>query len=256
MHPILFHFGSLKLSAYGLMLAIAFFVGMQIAERRGKREGVSAKRIEQLCWWIIVSAIAGSRFLYTFVEHASIYFKNPWKFFAFQEGGLSFFGGLFFAIGASILYCRKHGLSFWKIADIFTPTIALGLSIAKIGCFLAGCCFGRPCDLPWAVTFTNPESLADPKGIPLHPTQLYESLANLALFFLLLLFARYQRFKGELFLVFLIAYGILRSYLETLRGSPGHLAGLTTAQFLSIPMVLAAITWWFLRKSGKLGTHD
>ncbi|MFH1262547.1 MAG: prolipoprotein diacylglyceryl transferase [Pseudomonadota bacterium] len=247
MHPILIQLGSFKISFYGLMLAVAFFVGMNLAERGARKEGLPPKRIEKLSWWIIVSAILGARFLYTFVEHADVYFRNPWQFFAFREGGLSFFGGLFAAIGLSILYCRHHRLPFWKVADIYTPTIALGLAIAKIGCFLAGCCAGRACDLPWAVTFTDPETHSDLLGVPVHPTQLYESLANFLLLFLLLLFRRRQRFAGELFLVFLIVYGAVRSYLETFRESPGHLAGLTTAQFLSIPMVLAAGLWWFLR---------
>jgi phosphatidylglycerol:prolipoprotein diacylglycerol transferase len=247
MHPILFELGPLKLSFYGLMLAISFFLGMQIAERGGRREGIPPRRIEHLSWWIIVSAVLGARFLYTFVEHGSHYLRSPWKFFAFQEGGLSFFGGLFAAIGVSILYCRRHRLPFWKVADIYAPTIALGLSLTKIGCFMAGCCYGRVCDLPWGIAFNNPASLADPRGVPLHPTQLYESLANLGIFLLLLLFRRYRRFQGEIFLLFLIVYGIARSYLETFRGSPGHLAGLTTAQFLSIPMVLLAVVWWVLR---------
>jgi phosphatidylglycerol:prolipoprotein diacylglycerol transferase len=247
MHPILFEIGPLKLSFYGLMLAISFFLGMHIAERGGRKEGIPAKRIERLSRWIIGSAVLGARFLYTFVEHWSYYIRLPWKFFAFQEVGLSFFGGLFAAIGVSIAYCRRHRLPFWKVADIYTPTIALGLAITKIGCFMAGCCFGRTCDLPWGVAFTNPASLADPKGVPLHPTQIYESLANLGIFLLLIVFRRFRRFQGEIFLLFLIVYGVVRSYLETFRGSPGHLAGLTTAQFLSVPMVLLAIVWWVLR---------
>jgi phosphatidylglycerol:prolipoprotein diacylglycerol transferase len=247
MHPILFELGPLKLSFYGLMLAISFFLGMHLAERGARAEGIPVKRIERLSWWIIVSAVLGARFLYTFVEHWSYYSRHPWKFLAFQEGGLSFFGGLFAAIGFSVAYCRRHGLPFWKVADIYTPTIALGLSITKIGCFMAGCCYGRHCDLPWGVTFTDPASLAEPKGVLLHPTQIYESLANLGIFLLLLLFRRYRRFQGELFLLFLIVYGIVRSYLETFRESPGQIAGLTTAQFLSIPMVLLAVVWWGLR---------
>lgn len=251
MHPILFELGVLKLSSYGLMLAIAFFLGMHIAERGGRREGISIKRIERLSWLIIFSAIVGARFLYTFVEHATYYFRHPLKFFAFHEGGLSFFGGLFFAIAASVWYCRKHKLSFWNIADIYTPTIALGLSIAKIGCFLAGCCFGKICDHPWGIAFTHPDSLADPKGIPLHPTQLYESLMNFGIFLLLVLFRRFQRFRGEIFFLFLFVYGLGRSYLETFRGNPGTIAGLPSAQFLSIPMVLLAIVWWVLRYKNR-----
>lgn len=248
MHPILFHIGSLKLSFYGLMLATSFFVGMHLVQRWARAEGVSSKKMEWLSWWVIVSAILGARLLYMLAEQPSYFFRHPWKFFAFQEGGLHFFGGLLLAVGASVLYCRKHRLPFFKVADIFAPTIALGLSLTKIGCFMAGCCFGKVCDLPWGVSFTHPETLAYPRGVPLHPTQLYESAANLGIFFLLLFSRRFRRFEGEILFLFLVVYGIVRFYLETFRNEPIQFAGLTMAQLIIIPMVLLAIFgWWKLR---------
>lgn len=247
MYPIILKLGSLKLSSYGLMLAIAFLVGIFLAKRIGKQENVSSQQIEAISFWMIISGILGSRFLYTFVEHGEYYWKHPLQYFAFQKGGLSFFGGLFFSISACVFYCYRNRISFLKIADILTPSVALGLSIAKIGCFLAGCCHGGVCEVPWGVTFNHPETLAEPKGVPLHPVQLYEALSTIGIFFALIFSRRFRRFHGELFFFFLISYGVIRSFLETFRGHPGHLGELTTAQTLSIPMVGVAVVWWFLR---------
>jgi phosphatidylglycerol:prolipoprotein diacylglycerol transferase len=248
MHPFIFKLGALKLSSYGLMLGIAFLTGMTFAKKRAAREGLDPNKIESLSVWLIIAGVVGARILYTFVEHADEYWRNPFQFFAFHKGGLSFYGGFFLAVGTAVWFCKKHRMAFWQVADIFAPMIALGLAIAKIGCFLAGCCHGKVCDLPWAITFTHIESLAEPRGVPLHPAQIYESLATLAIFLGLTAFRRFKKFDGEIFLLFLIIYGVTRSALEMLRGSPGHLMGLTTAQFLSIPMVGAAVLWWILRK--------
>ncbi len=240
MFPTILKIGPLVLSTYGFMLAVAFMVGIFLAKQRGLREGIDSTKIEALSFRVVVAGVLGARFLYTFVEHASYYFRHPVEFFYFQKGGLSFMGGLFLAIFVSLLYCKKHQLSFWQIADIFTPSIALGLSFAKVGCFLAGCCHGKVCDLPWGVIFNHTDTLADPKNIPLHPAQLYESFATLMIFFGLLILQKFRSFQGQIFLIFVIVYGVVRSVLEVFRGQPGKLGFLTTAQSLSIPMIVLA----------------
>jgi phosphatidylglycerol:prolipoprotein diacylglycerol transferase len=248
MHPIALRLGAFEISSYGVMLAVAMVLGMYLARRRAVLDDISPTVIDPLSIWIFASAMVGARVLYTFVEHPDIYFRYPLRFFLFREGGLSFFGGLFFAIAASIVFCLKRKIDFWALADVVTPSIALGLAIAKIGCFLAGCCQGGLCDLPWAVVFTDPHSLAEPKGVPLHPAQLYEAFANFLIFLLVMRFRRFRRTNGEVFFLFLVVYAVVRSALETLRGAPGHLGVLTTAQFLSIPMGTIALVWWIVRR--------
>ncbi len=254
MHPILFHLGPITLKSFGLLVAIAMLVGIAIAKKRAMREGIPPEKIESLSFWLIVASLLGSRFLYTFVEHADHFWRHPVEFLYFHTGGLSFLGGLFFAVATAIVFCRKNSLRFWQVADLMAPSIAIGLAIGKVGCFLAGCCHGKVCDLPWGVTFHDPEGLARPLNVPLHPTQLYEALSWTFLFVLLLAFQRIRKFYGEQFLLFVIVFSIVRSYLETFRGDPGHLGTLTTAQFLSIPMALAAIGIWIMIRRGRLSS--
>lgn len=231
------------------MLAAAFMVGVWLAKKIAKKDRISDSQIDAISFWLIVAGVIGSRFLYTFVEHFDEYSQNPVRFFYFQEGGLSFSGGLVFAIVAAVVFCRKKKISFWKMADSLSPSLAVGFAIAKIGCFLMGCCHGRPCDLPWAITYTNPESLAHPRNVPLHPSQIYESIATFLIFLTLLQIHKRRKFDGQVFLSLLILYGVVRSLLEYFRGDTGHLGFLTTAQAINLPVILcAAALWIFLRK--------
>lgn len=249
MFPFIFKYGSFKISSYGLFLGIALMVGVWLAKRIAERQGVSGKHVDSISFWLILAGVIGSRFLYTFVEHGDVYWRDPARFFSFHEGGLSFSGGLVAAVATAVWYCRKHRLPFWQMADILTPSLALGFSIAKIGCFLMGCCHGTVCELPWGVTYTNQESLANPLGVPLHPSQIYESLSTLAIFAGLYFLTPRKSFQGQVFLCFLVAYGVVRSLLEPLRGETGHLGPLTTAQAINLPLIVGAIVaWMVLRK--------
>ncbi len=240
MFPIILQTKWITISSYGVMLAIALFVGLHVAQKNAKTLGFDPKRIESFSMWLIVVGVLGSRFLYTFVEHPDQYLSKPFKFFAFQEGGLSFTGGLIFSIVLTVVYCFKNKINFFKLADTLSPSVAIGFSIAKIGCFLTGCCHGKVCDLPWAVVYTNPQSNARPLDVGLHPSQIYESIATLLIFFFLMHVFKKRKFDGQIFLLLLIVYGIARSLLEFARGEPGFLGALTTAQFLNIPMIVVA----------------
>lgn len=249
MHPIIFQYKNFVISGYGVMLALAFYVGLFVAKRVSKTSGVGAHQIESLAFWLIVTGVLGSRFLYTFIEHPDEYLKNPLEFFAFQKGGLSFMGGLIFAIAFAFFWCKKHGHTFLKIADIYSPSVALGLSIAKIGCFLVGCCHGRVCEVPWGIAFHSPDSHARPLGVPLHPTQLYESLACLVLFIILYKVAKKQPFEGKVFALFMTLYGVIRFILEYFRGSESaYFWGLTTAQTVCIPLFIVGVVLYGFQK--------
>jgi phosphatidylglycerol:prolipoprotein diacylglycerol transferase len=216
---------------YGLLIVIAFLTAMQLAGRAAQRAGLDRERVMDLCFWILVCAMVGSRILFILVNWDE-YARNPQDVFAIWKGGFVFYGGFIAAVLVSAWYMRKHHMSFFPNADAIIPSVAIGHAIGRIGCFSAGCCWGGACDphLPWAAKFP-PESLAYQSQIatgliqrgalhtiPIHPTQLYEALGELCIFVVLTLWASRKRFHGELLALYLMLYAPLRATIETMRG--------------------------------------
>lgn len=216
MHPILFKIGKLSIYTYGFFVAAGFLAGIWLARKEAKRLGQDPEKIMDLCFYILIAAIAGSRLFYVAVNYR-MFLQDPLEIFRLWNGGLIFYGGFIAALLVSLTYLRRYHLSVWKTADILAPSLALGHSIGRIGCFCAGCCYGKACDLPWAVTFTHPETLA-PMNIPLHPTQLYASITNLAIFAVLWKVRRRRVFEGWLFWLYVLMYALARSVIELFRG--------------------------------------
>jgi phosphatidylglycerol:prolipoprotein diacylglycerol transferase len=175
--------------------------------------------------------------------------KAPWtEIFMVQRGGLVFYGGLIGASLACILYVRRKKLPLWKVSDILAPSIALGYVFGRFGCFLNGCCFGRPCSLPWAIRYPDGSDVWNTQlarkmisegspAIPVHPSQIYDSLMNLGLYLGLAWLFRRKKFDGQIFAAYLMGYAVTRSIAETFRGdyTAAHLyGGLTPAHLLSI----------------------
>jgi phosphatidylglycerol:prolipoprotein diacylglycerol transferase len=216
---------------YGLLVASAFLVAMWLAGRSAERAGLDRERVMDLCFWILLAAMAGSRLLFVIVNWDD-YVRDPASIFAFWKGGLVFYGGFIGAVLVSVWYMRRHKMSFFPHADAIIPSVAIGHAIGRLGCFAAGCCWGAACDarLPWAAKFP-PESLAYQSQltnhiiqagalhtIPIHPTQLYESLGELLIFVALTFWRSRKRFNGELLALYLILYAPLRALVETMRG--------------------------------------
>jgi phosphatidylglycerol:prolipoprotein diacylglycerol transferase len=182
------------------------------------------------------------------------YLANPLDFFKVWEGGLVFYGGLLLAVPVSIYYIRKQGVSVLKVADVFAPYIALGHGIGRLGCFSAGCCFGNPTNLPCAVTFTDPNTLA-PVGIPLHPTQLYEAFGNFCIFLILISVRKKQSYSGQIFFLYGVLYSFLRFVNEMFRGRDTKnlvFNSLSASQLISILLFIFSISMLFyLRKKQK-----
>ena len=242
MYPVLLKFGPLTIHTYGVLVATGFLLGIGLAVLQAKKEGIPSNKIVDLGFYILLSAIIGSRLFFIFIN-AGHYIKNPLDIFKIWEGGLVFYGGVLLAVPTAIWYVKKNGIGLWNIADVFAPSIAIGHSIGRIGCFFAGCCYGKPAEgLPWAVTFTNPQSLAQ-IGIPLHPTQLYESAGEFINFLILITLRRYKSFDGQLFLTYVLLYSILRFIVEFFRGDIGRgfiIYNISLSQGLSILMFLIA----------------
>jgi len=239
MRSTLFTIFGLQIRSYGLMMAVGFALGIWRAVRVSrKRYGIEAERVYDLALVLLISGVVGARALYILLNPGS----ESWKDFpAVWQGGLSFHGGLALAMIAGYVYTRAAGLSYWKCADLVAPSAAIGYALTRVGCFLNGCCYGRPSDLPWAVRFIDANTgLPTP---PSHPTQLYASLANVLIFWLLVKLERLNRKPGFVFVSYLGLYSIYRFLVEFLRSgvsaAPWAL-GLTQAQAISLPVCAVA----------------
>lgn len=242
MHPILFHIGSIPVRGYGLMAAIGFLAGIWIASREAVRLGENKERIMDMAFYMVLAAIVGSRVLHVMVEW-EYFLQHPGEIIKIWEGGLVFYGGLIGAVMVGSFYIWKHSMPFWKIADIFAVGIPLGHAFGRLGCFLAGCCYGYATDLPWAVEFTDPHSLA-PLHEHLHPTQLYSSLNNFTIFAIIFLMRKGKKFDGQLALTYVFLYSVTRGLIEFFRGDDRgtiYAGYISTAQGIGIILAISAI---------------
>lgn len=255
MHRILIQLGPVPLYAFGVSLALAFLLGIRVAQVRARRRGVSPDLILDLSLYLLLGAIVGSRLFHAFANWSD-YRSAPAAVFKIWEGGLSFQGGVIGAILCALWFLRSRKLSFWPLSDIVIPSVALGQALGRIGCFLNGCCFGAPTELPWGVTFP-PDSFAAADYGPahcLHPVQLYSSAADLAVFALLLAFSRRSRLAGATFCLYGVLAGSVRFGLEFLRGDEPRILGpLTLYHLVSAGIALVSIGLWayLARKFGR-----
>ena len=176
MHPILFEIGPIKIFTYGFLLALGFLSAIFVAGREARRLGIPPGKFFDLCFYIILAALVGSRLLYVLLELRT-FIAHPLKIFALWEGGLVFQGGVILAFLVAVYYIRRHGLPWRATLDALGLGTPLGQFFGRLGCFMAGCCWGSPADLPWSVVFSNPDTLC-PLREPLHPAQLYEAASG------------------------------------------------------------------------------
>jgi phosphatidylglycerol:prolipoprotein diacylglycerol transferase len=215
--PILFRRGDLPIRSYGLMMAVAFLVGIWLARRRARAANLNPDIIIDLALVVIIASIAGARAAYVAV-HWDFYRLEPASIVRIWDGGLTQYGGLSAGIIAGLLFFRLRGVDPWRGADIVAPSLAAGVAVGRLGCFLNGCCFGLPCDLPWAVTF-GPQSAAGAQfpHLALHPTQIYESLAAACVLLILLIADRRKPFDGFLLWFFVMLLSAYRFAVDPLR---------------------------------------
>ncbi len=252
MYPILVRFGELTLHTYGVLVASGFLLAVLLARREAHRTGIDPELILDLSFYLLLAALAGSRVFYVLGNWAE-FAENPIDIIKFWRGGLVFYGGLIFALPIGVWYVRKHRLNFSVMADLMAPSIAIGQALGRLGCFSAGCCYGKPATGFCAVTFRDANSLA-PLGIPLHPTQLYESAATFGIFLALIVMRRAKRFQGQLLWYYLLFYSTARFIIEFYRGDPRGWAipnALSTAQAIGIPVALLALIMILHKKSPR-----
>ena len=241
--------------SYGVMLGLSMIVGWFLAMRLAKQDGIPTETAGNIYMWTAVWSIVGARVLYSIVQHNE--FDSFLDVFKIWEGGLVAYGGMIGGFLASWYNCRKAGIPLLRWADVAAPSVVLGTAITRIGCLLFGCDYGKRADLPWAIHFpkdspawkdhvTNPAinlSRDAVQSLGVHPTQLYEMLAGLFLFGLLMFLRRVRKFSGMPFLGWVIGYGILRPIIEMYRDDDqrGSVGPLSTSQFIGITSVVLGV---------------
>ena len=260
------------LHTYGVAIAVAFLVAIFVGTRTAARTGEDPDKVRDLCFWLLVSSLVGARlvFIATNVpDYARLCREEHdcWRALRVWEGGLVFYGGFFAALGVAVYYTRRHAMNFWRTADILAPSVALGHFFGRLGCFAAGCCWGKEATgtaLAWAARFPA-ESLvfqdyaargALPSSAdvtpPLHPVQLYEAFGELVLFFALSLLGRRKRWDGQVLVAWLLGYALLRFVVELYRGDAVRkfvIGSLSTSQALAIVAALFACALLAWRRS-------
>jgi len=259
MFPQLFHYGRFFLPTYGVLVSTGVLLGLWISVRNAERMGIDGDKAWNLGILVVLCGIIGAKTLYI-INDWSTYKDNLGEIFSIstlQAGGV-FSGGLLAAFAAAAWYVHKHRLPPLGTCDAFAPGLALGHSIGRIGCFAAGCCYGKPTHHWWGVTFTNPlaNSITDtPLNVPLQPTQLMESAVELANFVFLMWLLKRRKFNGQIIGAFMFVYGIARFFIEFLRGDPGRGSvfggAMSGTQLIAIGLVLAGGLIWWLRPGAK-----
>lgn len=250
MYPRLLEFGPVTLYTYGVLLAAAYLLGLQLARVRAKRRGLDSNRVLDLGIYIIISALIGAKLLLLVTDFRT-FTADPRELLTLARSGGVFYGGLILAVVVALWYIRRVGLPLWTTCDVFAPGIALGHVVGRFGCLFAGCCYGKPTTKPWGITFTDPFAQANvgtPLGIPLHPTQLYEAGAELVILVLLLATERKGRpYPGRTFWLYMLLYAISRFIIEFFRGDERGTVGIfSTSQFISVllaPLAVAMLVY-------------
>jgi phosphatidylglycerol:prolipoprotein diacylglycerol transferase len=252
MHPDLFSVGPFTIHTYGLFVAMGFAAALVVTSRIGQAQGLKSPQIMDMGFIIILCAIIGSRLGYVLLD-VSHYIHHPLDIFKIWEGGLVFSGGIVCVLLVMPWYFKHYRLPFWNMADLWAPGMAIGQAIGRIGCFMAGCCYGQPTNVKWCVVFTHPKSLA-PLGVCLHPTQLYSALAGLIIFSVLMVLTSKKQFEGQVFIWLVILHSTARLFLERFRGDyrgliPGTEMSLT--QLITLILLVAAVVTLFVVKSKR-----
>ena len=253
MHPVLFELGNFSVHGYGFMIMLGAFAGYFYLSRTGKKElGIEPEKVQNLAIYIILAAFIGGK-LFFYFEKPGYYFSPPSNMLVNFRQGFVFYGSLLFVIPVAVWFFKKEKWPLWPLMDRLAITGLIVHAFGRMGCFMAGCCYGTPTESALGITFTDPEAQAKPLHEALHPTQLYEFTFLAFLLGTLLMLKRHGRFKGRLIFIYVIAYAIGRAIIEIFRGDlrRGFIIEdvLSHSQFISI--ILITVTLWIISKMKK-----
>lgn len=263
MHPVLFEFGSITIYSYGFCIALGAVLGTAYMTWQGKRQfGLTFDQCNTLFILIVIAGFVGGKFFMIF-ENPGYYAAHPGKLLG--GGGFVFYGSLLFAIPTMLIYFRRSKIPILPMLDLMAIVTTILHTLGRIGCFMAGCCYGKPTLTNFGVVFTDVRCQAEPLHVPLHPTQLYEASFIFCILLLLLWLKNRKKFDGQLFLTYLIIYATGRGLLEFLRGDldRGFVIKdvLSNSQFISLLIISVAVYYYVkLRRkatlsSPKAGNH-
>lgn len=247
MHPYLVRLGPLTIPTYGALMATGFLIAIWLASRKAERRGIDLDRLSTLLLIIVSASIVGSRALHVALNWSAYVGRPWWEVFALWKGGLVFFGGLCLAVPLGYWYTVREGLPLGRTADLLAPSMSIGHAYGRVGCFCYGCCYGAPTDLPWGVAFPFDRT------VHRHPTQVYEALAEGAIFLLVTRLDERPHRPGTVFLAYLLLYSFWRFGVEFLRADPRGgdiVAGLSIAQVTALLLAsgAAAVLLWVRRR--------
>lgn len=246
MLPVLIDLGRIKVYSWGFMLALAVIIAIAGIGKIFKQEGYDPDKVLDMVIILVLTGLFGARMAYIAMFEWQEFLGHPGIFFRLTDGGFSglvWYGGFTASVLAFIIYIKRQDYSFWKMADIFAPFLALGYALVRIGCFLNGCCYGKASESFLAVVFP----LLD--GISRHPTQLYSSAINLVLFGVLLWYYFRRKFNGQIFIYYLLGYSIYRFAIEFFRENWVFYGPLSAAQVYSLVIFATGIGLYIWRSS-------
>lgn len=248
MYPVLFEFGDFQLRSYGVIVALSFLLALWMSTKEAKRNGLDPKLIQDFAVYALFGGIIGARLYFVLFSAPGYFFEHPWEIFAIWSGGIGIIGSLIGGFIVAVWFCHSKGISLLKFGDTLAPGIALGQTVGQFACLLNGDSYGKPTDLPWAITYTDPRSLA-PLNISLHPIEIYEMAAYFLVFLLVWMTRRAYRGKGFAFLTYLAAYGVARFVVDFFRGDPAMFAwGIQAAQLFGAAMILVSVAGFLVLK--------
>jgi phosphatidylglycerol---prolipoprotein diacylglyceryl transferase len=257
MYPELFSIGPLKLHTYGLFVGVGFLAALLTAIRMAQRYSISSQQILDMGFLMLITAVVGSRILYV-VMNVSYYRHHPLAVFEIWHGGLVFSGGAVCAVASLFWYARRYSFSLLDLGDLWAPAAAIGQGFGRIGCFMAGCCYGKPTHVPWAVVFTDSKSLA-PLNTPIHPTEIYHSISGFLLFGILLLVHGRKSYRGQVLFWFLLLHSFSRLLIERFRGDDRGVffhTSMTVTQFVAVLILAGSFTALVVLKSKNKKNRD
>jgi phosphatidylglycerol:prolipoprotein diacylglycerol transferase len=248
MYPVLFEFGGFQIRSYGVIVALSFLIALWMSTREAERKGLDPKLVQDFAVYGLLGGIVGARLYFVLFSAPGYFLEHPWEIFAVWSGGIGVIGSLIGGAIVAVWFCRKRNISLLRFADTLVPGIAIGQTLGQFACLLNGDSYGRPTDLPWAITFTDPRSLA-PLNIPLHPIEIYEMIAYFLIFLIVWKTRKKYKLDGFALFTYLAGYGVARFLVDFFRGDPAMFAwGMQAAQVFGIAMLVASLAGFLLFK--------